>query len=507
MKNLEDLMYVVTRHKRKQLNVLGYDDADNRYELFYERLENGKFGSDDEAAAFFFGPDKNGKHTQYKNFKNRFFRRLVNVIFHLDLKQPEFNDAQVGLYNCWKNLAAIKIMGVRGAYGAALKLMKKTLPAAIKLESVEVVLEISRLLLYHYTTREPDEKKRRYFQELVRKSLEAFTITVKAECKYNELIAPFVLSRSAKPWIGEEARKHLKELEPFVDNIESYRFHLYYYMIKRLEREIAYDYPGVIAVSIEALQHFEKKDSTPKTTFAIFNNTLLVGLTMTREYGKAEKMAAKALGMVVKYSVGWYKTTELYLSLKFHKQDYQQAYMLHKDATNNKRFKYLPPAEQESWKIYGGYIHLLIAAGKIVLPETDMEKSKFRPARFLNEVPNFSRDKRGMNIPVLITHAIYLLYEKRYDDSYDRMLALEKYNARHLKEGDDTFRSWCLVQSLLNIQKADFKKEGAEEKSAELRRRMSSQPVQFLLAPHEVEAIPYEHFWGMAMEALERAGR
>ncbi len=109
-----------------------------------------------------------------------------------------------------------------------------------------------------------------------------------------------------------------------------------------------------------------------------------------------------------------------------------------------------------------------------------------------------------MNIPVLIIHAIFLLYLKRYDEAYDRMLALDKYADRNLKEGDDAFRSFCFIKALLQIQKADFQRKESEEKAADWIRRMSTQPVMLADAPHEVENIPYEHLWGMAMEALER---
>ncbi|MEZ4957707.1 MAG: hypothetical protein R2825_29385 [Saprospiraceae bacterium] len=382
--------------------------------------------------------------------------------------------------------------------------MLKTLPAAIKFEITEIVLEISILMLFHYTAREPDAKKREYYKDLVMKSAEEIAITVKAETMHIDLIAPFVLSRSNKPWMGDQAAKYLEELEPYSGKIDGYRFNLYYFLIKRLEREIVFDYPGVVEASREALRHFEKRDSTPKTTIAIFGNTLLIGLTITSQYEEAERVAARSLTMVQKHSVGWYKTNEMYMTLKFFKQDYQQAYSILKEAMSNKNFSKLPPAEQESWKIYEGYIHLLIAAGKISQTDSEKKKDKFCPSRFLNEMPNFSKDKRGMNIPVLIIHAIYLLYEKRYDESYDRMLALEKYNDRHLKEGDDTFRTWCFLQVLLQIQKADFKKDESEKRAAEFLHRMSSQPVQYLNAPHEVEAIPYEHLWEMAMEAISR---
>ncbi|MEO1263714.1 MAG: hypothetical protein AAFZ15_33195 [Bacteroidota bacterium] len=501
---LKDLMHLVTRHKRKELSIIGYDMADNNYELFYHKIEKGDFATDDDAAAYFFGPDKNGQYTQYKNLKNRFFRRLTNAVFHLDLKKPEFNEAQVGFYNCWKNLASVKIMGARGAMHAAERLAKITLRASEKFEVVGVTLELARVLRTYYTYYKPDNRKRNHYEEILNKSLEAYQLEVRSESMYTSLIAPYILSRSRKPWICERANACLQELAPHFGKIQSYRFNFYYYLIKRLECEVRFDYPGVVEVSREALEHFKKKDSTPKTTFAIFGNSLLIGLTMIGEHEEAEQVAGTSLTMVEKYSVGWYKTNEMYMTLKLYKKDYQEACTILNKAVHHRRFKNLPPAERESWKIYEGFLQLLILAKKIKQTDGDKKRSKFRPARFLNEVPNFSKDKRGMNIPVLITHIIYLLYEKRYVESYDRMLALEKYNSRHLKEGDDTFRTYCFIKALLQIQKADFKRSESEKRATGCLARMSSQPVQYLNAPHEVETIPYEHLWELAMEAISQ---
>lgn len=503
MKALQDLIYLVTRHKRKQLNVLGYDeDGESRYELFYDRLERGLFQSDNEASAFFFGKNKGGKFIQYVNFKNQFFKRLVNTVFHLDLKQSAFNEAQRGFYNCWKNLAAIKIMSAKGANTAAFKLMKGTLSAAIKFGVTEVTLEIARLLLFHYTVREPDTRKQAYFKKMIAEQQEELALIIQAETMHRDLIAPFVLSRSSKPHLGERARQYLLELAPHVGKVKGYRFYLYYFLIKRLEREIVFDYEGVVAVSEEALRHFEHQCSTPKTTITIFCNTLLVGLTMLKDYERAEQIAQKSMNMVDRYAAGWYKTAELYIALKFHQKAYQSAYSIYCSATRHKRFEYLSDGEKESWKIYEAYLQLLIVTGKVVPAAGEGKMGVFRPGRFLNEVPHFSKDKRGMNIPILITHAVYLLYQKKYEASYDRMLALGKYNTRHLTEGDDTFRSWCFLQALLNVQKADFNRALAEERSAVILDRMRSQPIQLLNAPHEVEVMPYEHMWELAMEAI-----
>lgn len=64
--------------------------------------------------------------------------------------------------------------------------------------------------------------------------------------------------------------------------------------------------------------------------------------------------------------------------------------------------------------------------------------------RFLNDVPIFSKDKRGMNIPILIFHILYLILTKRYNDVIDRIVRIEKYTTRYLKK-DDNYRSNCFI--------------------------------------------------------------
>ena len=86
----------------------------------------------------------------------------------------------------------------------------------------------------------------------------------------------------------------------------------------------------------------------------------------------------------------------------------------------------------------------------LILPEEDEKAmiSRFRMARFLNETPLYNKDRRGLNIPILIFQILFLILTKRYDETIDRIEAIEKYTTRYLKK-DDNFRSNCFVKMLL----------------------------------------------------------
>ena len=54
------------------------------------------------------------------------------------------------------------------------------------------------------------------------------------------------------------------------------------------------------------------------------------------------------------------------------------------------------------------------------------EGKKFRVSRYANDVPIFSKDKQGLNVPILISQIALLLQEKKYNIVIDRMEAIGK---------------------------------------------------------------------------------
>lgn len=394
----------------------------------------------------------------------------------------------------------------RGARNAAIRLSEKTLEPAIQFDLTDVVLEVVKILKWFAASSEGDKKKWEHYNQLFKETESVLNIINRADSMYEELILPFVKSRSSKPWMAEKAKEYLNELEPYALKYDNFRVKLYYFLIARLEREILHDYPGIIEVCQRAINYFDGRPSTQKTTIAMFSHTQVVAHTMLGNYEEAEQIATRALEYVTEGTLNWYKGREQHLVLKFYKRDYQAAWEIFRQARYQREFSLLPAMEQESWKIFEGFVHLLIGPGKIQPVAEKAKAGGFKVQKFLNEIPEFSKDKRGQNIPALILHALFLLQQRQFDLAYDRVLALDKYADRHLSEGDDGFRSWCFIKSLLQIQKADFQRNGAQAKAAEYLQRMGAVPVMLAYQPHEVETIPYEHLWELAMEALPQSG-
>ena len=126
----------------------------------------------------------------------------------------------------------------------------------------------------------------------------------------------------------------------------------------------------------------------------------------------------------------------------------------------------------------------------------------FRLKKFLNDIPIFSRDKRGYNIPVLIIQILFLIVNKKYERLSDRMEAIEKYTTRYLKKNEN-FRSNCFIKMLLQIPKRNFHRVAVERHAKKYRDKLKSVPLSIANQAYEVEIIPYAHLWEYVLESLD----
>ncbi|MEL6989086.1 MAG: hypothetical protein AAGK97_14835, partial [Bacteroidota bacterium] len=114
----------------------------------------------------------------------------------------------------------------------------------------------------------------------------------------------------------------------------------------------------------------------------------------------------------------------------------------------------------------------------------------------------FTKDKRGLNIAILIVHVLFLLHLKKYNQIIDRTEALNQYCYRYLRT-DDTFRSNCFIKMLLQIPKADFNRMRTERYAEKFVNKLRSMPLSVSTQSAEVEFFPYEDLWEITLEMLD----
>ncbi|MFQ5448661.1 MAG: hypothetical protein ACE5FF_17165, partial [Saprospiraceae bacterium] len=477
MELLKELASVVSKNKAKQIEIIGQEyTRESKIQKLYEAIQADHFNNEEEAAILFF-PGSRYQKSNFNKLKRQLKKRLLNTLFFIDVNQPDFNDMQKAYYSCYKDFAALKILKGRSATKAALHLAEKILRKAQEFEFTDIAINILTDLRGFYLAMGADLKKLNECSALLNEKMDLWRVELLAEEKYQNLAVHFVKSRATKAGLLDTAIGYSRELEQYLGKYQSPRFLLATYLVFSLRYQIVNDYENTLRVCKEAVKMFERKGkAVPKTNLLVFLNRIASCQIQLGYYAEGEQTIRQCDALVEEGISNWFVVSEYHLILLFHSKQYQKAFAVFSKSFWHAGFKNLPAAHQERWKLYEAFIHFFIATGAI---EPGLKESarlrKFRLRRFLNDVPEFAKDKQGANITILILQILFLLQASKYDDALPRLEALKAYSHRYLRK-NDTFRSNCFIHMLLQVPKGYFNKKAVNRKAHKYVEKLKEMP-------------------------------
>ncbi|MFN7119202.1 MAG: hypothetical protein ACK4TA_20555 [Saprospiraceae bacterium] len=466
---------------------------------FYEGLVNNKFVNDEEAARHFF--DASPDYSNYQKLKSKLRRALINTLFLLDFRQFSGTSQQLAYYECQKEWAAAKLLFGKSAKVSAIALAKRVLKEAKKYEFTDLSLQATSLLRQHYGNVRGDIKKFEYYNKEYKYYEQVWVLENRAEELYIDLIINYINRKGANDGMVDKATEYYNQLKEPMQQYDAYRLHLCGHLIRTMVYSSVNDYENTIKMCDEAIQFFEAKDYDAHMPLQIFYFQKIVCYTQLKEYQKGKAAVERCADFVEEGNYNWFKMQELHLLLALHAKEYQRAYGIFSEAVNASQFQFLSANVAEMWKIYEAFIHYLILIKQIKPRVNDKRFTSFRLNRFLNETPIYSKDKRGMNIPILIVQILLLLHKKKFNALADKMEAIEKYCTRYLRQ-DDTFRSNCIIKMLLQIPTARFHPAAVTRKVKQYLDKLKNTPLNVANQTHDIEIIPYEDLWEFVIDSL-----
>lgn len=472
---------------------------DVRQAAFFDGLLKNQFANEEEAAQHFLEVGKD--HPNYQKFRSKFKKSLINSVFLLDLKQQSTTQRQLSYFECYKEWAAAKILMTKSAKTAAVNLCRKILKEAKKYEFTDLCLQIASYLRQHYGTVKVDAQKFKQYNQLYKEYEFIWRLENDAEELYIDLMINYVNTKATKTALHDKAAEYYDKLKEDMQACDAYRLHLCGNLIRLLIYTSKSDYVNAVTVCDEAIQFFENKGDDAHMPLQVFLYQKVVGYTQLKQYEAGKDAVEKCIAVIEEGSFNWFKLQEAYILLALHTKEYQSAYYIFSTAVNQNQFPFLPPTIAETWKILEAYIHYLILIEQIMPKTSDKRFSGFRLNRFLNETPIYSKDKRGMNIPILIIQILLLIYKKKFHSIADKMEAIEKYCTRYLRQ-DSAFRSNCIIKMLLQIPAARFHQVAVGRKVQQYLEKLRTMPLNVANQAHEIEIIPYEELWGFAIASL-----
>ena len=502
MDQLKELIGIITKHKIKGIDIIGGSDFPNsKLQKLYEGIQKGIFLTDEVAALTIYKNDQN-RDANYIKLKSRLQQRLINTVFFIDINKSSHNDFQRAYYSCHKEWAAVKILIGKGARLTAIPISERILRKAEKFEFNQLALDISRSLMLHYATIDKDKKKYNKYNKKVKDQQKILTAELLAEEYYSIISNKFPVSRALKPEVSKQTKKYSDILKKETNGLNSYRLNLFARTVYVYRFQVVNDYKNVIKECEDAIAFFESKTyQASKVAIFTFLFKILACHIQLKQFEKGEEVAKKCLNDMPEGSPNWFYAHELYLTLCLHTRRFQEAYEVYLSVFANKNFNRLYAKATEDWKIFEAYISYFISNGEIEISQKQLLK-KFRINKFLNELPVYSKDKRGKNIPILIIHIMFLLQQRKYNDVIDRVEAINQYSYRYLRN-DDTYRSSCFIKMLIQLPKANFHREAVIRKTAKSLEKLKSKPLEISGQSDEIEIVPYEILWEFVINSLD----
>ncbi len=500
MEDIKQLIKIVAGKRVDKVETLSepQNGESSQYFDLFQAIKQGKILDDDEAARKLYGSDSNDK--RYLMLKSRLREKLYNNLFFLDKKRYK-NPSFKAFYECHRNLFIAKIVHNHGFWKLANDIFEKTLNKAKKYELTEVIIgclsKIRSIIFYEYSESKL-AKRNQEFEDY----LEIYKTENRLQYLYEQLkLRIEKISKRRKNTNDtafiQEVKNELKGLD--IKNYDSFNIKYTYYRIlfeiyryeKKFEKGIKVcdqalsdlaNYPNLFNDLRKGFFHFYE-------FYCYFH---------LKDFERGKQVAQKILQIFPRDNNNWLFFQEYYYLLAMQTRNYQNAQLIFNEMVNNPRYEQLPYVIQEKWKIYEAYLkYALLTQYQSTSTRLNQaeDPNQFKIQKFLNEVYVYHRDKKEMNVAILVIQILYYLQKDRFDDIIDRITPLRQYATRHLKT-PDTYRSKKFIRMLTIMEEKAFDYSATKRMARPYFERMKKVEMNPDNNPQEnLEIIPYEHLW------------
>jgi len=492
---IKDLIIFFQRHHHQPLRNAITADKGSKLVQLYDGIAKNKYRDDREAAIDLYGETPSG--SKYRKLKSDLREKLITELNNINVEESDMSDYQRAYYECYREWTAVKLLIGQNVNTAAAYLAHRLLKQTEKFDFTVLSMDITAYLRIHYSLREGDEKKIKEYSDLNTRYREILAAESQAEEFYAILIVQYVNKRSAMDHLQLAAINYYNTLQPALEKYKTYRLHMYGRMIGLLRLTAINDNKNALDYCDESIRFFNTLRYEARVPLQVFYYQSLESNIQLRRFEDGREVAEKYEKLVKEGTYNWFKFKELLLNLHLYTGRYEASALVMKKVLGHARFEFLPENNKEIWRVYEAYICWLIQIGYMHTPI----KQKFKLARFINEMPIFSKDKSGVNVAIVIVKFIFLLTDRKFGQLLDEVESLEQYCYRYLR-GEQTRRSYYFIKMLLQIPLSGFDLPTISKKSSQYREKLDTMPQQVANQTYEMEIIPYEQLWTIILEIL-----
>lgn len=504
MNDLTDLIDFIQKTKFKSNTLLeALVRPGSQLGKLYHAIAQNQIQSDHDLLALF--PELGGDIGKLTVLKNRLKNRLCDAVFLLDFREESHPDRQTAFVECLKKWSSAMILISKNIRSIGVKQLENLLRHTLDFEFTELSMNIIRTLELYYGTIEGDQRK---YNELETQltQLEALWLAERqSERLYSDLVINYVNFRADKHQAAIKAEEYFARVEPLMNRYAAFKVHFFGYLIKTIIFDSRNDYAGMEQVCAQAIEFFNGKQYRSGMVLQTFYYHIITCCLYTRQFEKGQGYVLTLEKMLEENSFNWFKLQELYVMMSMHTGNYSVAAGTLCRVLSNPHLGSQPAHIEEFWKIVEAYIQYLILTGEIDSRNPALISSAFKISRFLNEVPLLSKDKRGMNIAILIIQFLFYVAQNRQEECENRIDALKKYCTRYLND-HNTLRSRYFIKMLIQIPLNAFDLNKVQQKTADIFKSLLEIPWYTVNQHREIEIVPYESLWPLVLRSIGKPG-
>lgn len=498
MEILKNLIRVLNKHRTHYRDNTGLPTNENsKIFKLVKGFSDGSFEDEDSAAKALYGTEVDASYINFKRLKYRLQTRLLHSLLLIDPEKIFTSKGNRDYFLVAQLSTICRILARLGERSLSYSLAKTGLSKAKSAFNPYAGLKLALLLCNiatsrkHYKKFYQYNKEVQYFQQFINAEIELRTI-------YNEYYMLTANPKTEVDQVKEFLNASLEKVKTIKTDYSPLTIY-YLYSTYLHDRLINRDIAGTIKCCEEGLKRMIPYNRPNLET--LFHNAMMEAHIALREFEKGKtliffRLKDNKLSFFNKLSCVYYYTI---LCLATERYQYLgEALQLFKDNDIDKT-----PIDffKENFIIFEMLYYILVTLEKIE-PSYPV-KSKIRITKFINDLPAFSKDKKGTNTLILFVQFLLLLIKKEYGTIIDRVDNLKAYNQKYLRK-KDSFRITCFLRMILLIPKHNFHPVAVQRHAAPYLKKLEIHKENSSNWKTTVETIPYENFWELFIETLER---
>jgi hypothetical protein len=461
-------------------------------DLLHEGIKNGTYTTDEDAALSLY--ESNANDVRYKMLKHRLKKKLLNNLLFLDYNKMGLNEHFIKEQSCLLMLQQAYTLRLAYEFDLVLALVGKVMAIAEEYEYTNHKVAALELAVACYSEKgnlKQFDKTLPVLEDvLLKRKLEfkAINIFQSVNVRLKKSVTTRKRLLPKLPGIVDTLHALWREAGTFATFDAYYKTSISYY-------ELIGSFDKIVEMTVNTEKWVEDGRINSFRFKSNYNKFVLVYAHLrNKDYKNGLYYAEKYVVDFKEGLVNWFAYMENYFLLALHSNQLPLSGLLLDKVFSNNSFSRISKTAKERWSLYQTYYKV------ISLNSTTPNNIYINP--YSLSLPEYSKDKLGFNVTILILQFIYFLQKGDSEALLYRIESLKKYMLTHLK---DTFslRSKTFLKLLILTVTEDFDAETCRKKGGKLYQKLIETPTPGD-AYAEIEIVPYEHLWEHILNILEK---